>query len=85
MEALDRALESGIRATRDREMGQHGLFGFAAEEEHRHYPLAKLPDWTMEQKLAGEKEVLGIYVSGHPLDPFQDKITELAKHFTDKL
>lgn len=85
MEALDRALESGIRATRDREMGQHGLFGFAAEEEHRHYPLAKLPDWTMEQKLAGEKEVLGIYVSGHPLDRFQDKITDLATHFTDKL
>ena len=39
----------------------------------------------MEQKLAGEKEVLGIYVSGHPLDRFKDKIIDLATHFTDKL
>src|SRR5207237_146917 len=67
-EALDRALESGMRASRDRAMGQHGLFGVASEEQKTEYPLANLPDWTMEQKLAGEKEVLGIYVSGHPLD-----------------
>ena len=39
----------------------------------------------MEQKLTGEKEVLGVYVSGHPLDKYKDKITDLATHFTDKL
>ena len=39
----------------------------------------------LEQKLAGEKEVLGIYVSGHPLDRWKDKVSDLAKHFTDKL
>jgi DNA polymerase-3 subunit alpha len=84
-EALDRAIESGTRASRDREMGQHGLFGTAEDEQASEYPLAKLPDWTMEQKLAGEKEVLGIYVSGHPLDRFKDKVADLATHFTDKL
>jgi DNA polymerase-3 subunit alpha len=84
-EALDRAIESGTRASRDREMGQHGLFGFSEEEQASEYPLAKLPDWTMEQKLAGEKEVLGIYVSGHPLERFKDKVADLATHFTDKL
>ena len=84
-EAIDRAIESGARASRDKEMGQHGLFGmFESEEKHEH-PMAKLQDWTMEQKLAGEKEVLGIYVSGHPLDRFKDKIIDLATHFTDKL
>lgn len=84
-EALDRALESGMRAARDRAMGQHGLFGFVQDEEKTEYPLAKLPDWTMEQKLAGEKEMLGIYVSGHPLDRFKDKISDLATHSTDRL
>jgi DNA polymerase-3 subunit alpha len=84
-EAIPRAIESGTRASRDREMGQHGLFGFAEDELASEYPLAKLPDWTMEQKLAGEKEVLGIYVSGHPLDRFKDKVADLATHFTDKL
>ncbi len=85
MEALDRALESGTRASRDRAMGQHGLFGSFAEERKTEYPLANLPDWTMEQKLAGEKDVLGIYVSGHPLDRFKDKVADLSTHFTDRL
>jgi len=84
-EALDRALESGMRTSRDRAMGQHGLFGLLAEEEKSEMPLANLPDWTMEQKLAGEKELLGIYVSGHPLDSFKDKTADLATHFSDSL
>jgi DNA polymerase-3 subunit alpha len=85
-EALDRAIESGQRASRDRAMGQHGLFGmFGEEEEKTELPLTDLPDWTPEQKLAGEKEMLGIYVSGHPLDRFKEKVTDLAKHFTDQL
>ncbi len=84
-EAIDRALDAGMRAARDREMGQGGLFGFVEEETPHEQPLAKLPDWTMMQKLAGEKEMLGIYVSGHPLDQYADKVSELATHFTDKL
>jgi DNA polymerase-3 subunit alpha len=84
-EALDRAIDSGLRSSRDRAMGQHGLFGLVEEQMKTEYPLAKLPDWTMEQKLAGEKELLGIYVSGHPLDRFKEKISDLATHFTDKL
>ncbi len=84
-EALDRALESGMRSSRDRAMGQHGLFGVFPGEQKVEYPLANLPDWTMEQKLAGEKEMLGIYLSGHPLDRFRDKVADLATHFTDKL
>jgi DNA polymerase-3 subunit alpha len=84
-EALDRALETGMRVSRDRALGQHGLFGELLGDQKIEYPLVNLPDWTMEQKLAGEKEVLGIYVSGHPLDRFNDKLSDLATHFTDKL
>jgi DNA polymerase III subunit alpha len=84
-EAIDRAIDSGLRSSRDRAIGQPGLFGAVEQEMKTEYPLAKLPDWTMEQKLAGEKELLGIYVSGHPLDRFKEKISDLATHFTDKL
>ncbi len=84
-EALDRALESGLRAFRDRSMGQHGLFGVFADEQKTEYPMARLPNWTRDQKLAGEKEVLGVYVSGHPLDAFKEKVSELATHSTDRL
>ena len=84
-EALDRALESGMRVQRDKAMGQHGLFAAFVDEHKTEHPLAKLPDWTMEEKLAGEKEILGIYVSGHPLDRFREKVPDLATHYTDKL
>jgi DNA polymerase-3 subunit alpha len=84
-DAIDRAMEGGLRALRDREMGQAGLFGFIEEHKDHEYPLANLPQWTQQQMLAGEKEMLGIYVSGHPLDRFQDKVSELATHTTDKL
>jgi DNA polymerase-3 subunit alpha len=84
-EALDRAIESGMRSWRDKEMGQHGLFGFAEEDGKTDTPMANLPDWTGEQKLAGEKEVLGIYVSGHPLDRFREKIANVSRNFTDQL
>ena len=83
---IDPAMEAGQRAMRDRESGQGGLFGTVMEEPaHRDQPLPELPDWTVEAKLAGEKEVLGIYVSGHPLDGFADKIAELSDHSTDDL
>jgi DNA polymerase III subunit alpha len=84
-DAIDRAMETGLRALRDREMGQAGLFGFTEEHKEQEYPLATLPQWTSQQKLAGEKELLGIYVSGHPLDQYGDKIGELATHTSDKL
>jgi len=83
---LDNAMENGQRASRDRECGQAGLFGdMFAESGPVEHPLPKLPDWTLQQKLAGEREMLGIYVSGHPLDEFRDKIAELATHDTENL
>ncbi len=44
-----------------------------------------LPDWTLQQKLSGEKEVLGIFVTGHPLDEYSDKVAELSTHDTETL
>ena len=44
-----------------------------------------MPDWTGREKLQGEKEMLGFYVTGHPLDDYGDKIRELATHDTGNL
>ncbi len=82
--ALDSAIETGMRALRDRESGQTGLFGMGPEE-HVEPPLPKAPDWTPREKLNGEKELLGFYVSGHPLDAYEEKIAEVAKQDTSKL
>ena len=83
---IENAMESGTRAFKDRESGQHGLFGMTeSDAEPAEHPLPPLPDWTPQQKLAGEKEVLGIYVTGHPLDEYSAKVSELATHSTETL
>lgn len=60
------------------------LFDFADEEEKQDYAF-KMPDvgeYTRERKLAFEKEVLGIYVSGHPLEEY---IGLWKSHITNKV
>ncbi len=84
--AIDRALECGQRAHRDRASGQTGLFTFDSEQEQENdEPLPNAADWSLRDKLAGEKEVLGFYVTGHPLDQYRDKVTELATHDSSTL
>jgi DNA polymerase-3 subunit alpha len=84
---IDGSMESGQRAWKDKLSGQSGLFGgfFGDQPEHVEHPLPNLPDWTPQQKLSGEKEMLGIYVTGHPLDEYRDKVSELVSHTTDQL
>ncbi len=82
--ALESAMESAQRAQRDRESGQGGLFGEVIAESHE-MPLPNVPDWTEKDKLAGEKELLGYWVTGHPLDRYADKIAELATHNSTNL
>ncbi|MCM1143260.1 MAG: DNA polymerase III subunit alpha [Blautia sp.] len=67
--------------------GQLSLFDIVSEEEKESYEI-KLPDvgeYSEEMKLSFEKEVLGIYVSGHPLDEYreiwQKHITNTASDF----
>jgi len=86
MAAIDSAMENGMRASRDRESGQSGLFAALIEEQPTaHHTLPKVPDWTPQEKLTSEKEMLGFYVTGHPLDQFMDKVSELASHTTAQL
>jgi DNA polymerase III subunit alpha len=83
--ALDGAIETGNRAAKDRDSGQAGLFGGGPAEEHPEPVLPKANDWTLKEKLLGEKELLGFYVTGHPLDSYEEKIAELATHDSTKL
>lgn len=84
--AIDSAMETGTRAFRDRLSGQGGLFAaMAAADDHPEPPLPNLPDWAPAEKLSGEKEMLGFYVTGHPLDAWNDKVCELATHSSEDL
>ncbi len=66
--ALDAALEAGAAAARDREIGQGSLFGAGGPGPLAADPnLPEAPAWTERERLEYEKEVLGFYVTGHPL------------------
>jgi DNA polymerase-3 subunit alpha len=81
--ALDAALERGAAEQRDRRSGQTSLFGLMAVPEPLKVPGAPLPGeaypelepWNAKQRLAFEKEALGFYVSGHPLDRYRGDLT----------
>ncbi|MFN3322837.1 MAG: DNA polymerase III subunit alpha [Bryobacteraceae bacterium] len=86
--AVEGAMEHGQRHWKDRESGQAGLFASLLGGDDApppEPPLPNVPDWTSREKLSGEKELLGFYVTGHPLDEYMDKVSELATHDTSRL
>ncbi len=79
--AVDKAMERAQKAQKDAAQGQAGLFGlFNDEPAHGRNgdDLPKVPDWEEGERLTNEKEVLGFFVSGHPLDKYADKIKNLS-------
>jgi len=80
MAVLDKAMEQAQKAARDREAGQHGLFGVfddagaAGDAQER---LPNTPDWEESVRLANEKEILGFWITGHPMEKYQEKIEDL--------
>ncbi|MCP5070589.1 MAG: DNA polymerase III subunit alpha, partial [bacterium] len=65
---LDVALEAGAAQQRDREIGQESLFGDTADHLTASEELPDVAPWTDQERLGNEKEVLGFYVTGHPLE-----------------
>jgi DNA polymerase-3 subunit alpha len=72
--AVDSALEHGGRTQRDREDGQGGLFGAGDDEELTIIRLPDHPAWAEMELLSFEKEALGLYLSGHPIDRHADAL-----------
>ena len=72
IEALPKAIEAGARQQRDRAVGQASLFG--AGESEAEPSLPEVEEWNRVDLLAGEKEMLGFYVTGHPLQDFERAI-----------
>jgi DNA polymerase III subunit alpha len=79
--AVDAAIESGARAQRDAATGQAGLFELMMQASPEPIPEPPLPDveeWTLAEMLAGEKETLGFYITGHPLAHYREVLDEFA-------
>ncbi|MBV9340122.1 MAG: DNA polymerase III subunit alpha, partial [Acidobacteria bacterium] len=87
MAVLDKAIEHAQKILRDAESGQHGLFGIFPEEQQApaEERLPDTPAWDEHTRLANEKEVLGFFITGHPLEKYREKMAELGVLSTSEL
>jgi DNA polymerase-3 subunit alpha len=69
---LDRAMHLGEQNSRAVSVGQVDLFGLSAA------PDDAVADWTEAQRLAGERETLGLFLSGHPITPYEPDLKFLV-------
>jgi DNA polymerase-3 subunit alpha len=69
---LDRAMHLGEQNSRAVSMGQVDLFGLSAASD------SVVADWTEAQRLAGERETLGLFLSGHPITPYEPDLKLLG-------
>ncbi len=80
--ALDKAMERAQKAQKDAAAGQHGLFGIfddgpATSSNSNEDALPQVPEWDEHTRLQNEKEVLGFFVSGHPMDKYREKLRNM--------
>ena len=78
MAALDDALKAGQSSQRDRDSSQFGMFDLLegpASDPMDAYESVE--EWSGGQLLAFEKETLGFYITGHPLDRFEESLKRL--------
>jgi DNA polymerase-3 subunit alpha len=78
MAAIDSAVEQGQGSQRDRASGQTGLFDLFATEQVYSETYPKVAEWTPKQRLLAEREALGFYLTGHPLDRCDQDVSKHA-------
>jgi DNA polymerase-3 subunit alpha len=86
--ALDGVIHDAQAAQAERESGQHSLFGgdastTAANDFRR--PIPNMPQLAEAERLSKEKEILGFYISGHPLEPFRAEVELFGTHAVSDL
>jgi len=87
IEVLEPALAEAQLIQAEREAGQGSLFGDGKEGKdvqggtgefganlHARHALPNVPSWSEAERLAKEKEVLGFFISGHPLERFRQEV-----------
>ncbi|HJW13689.1 MAG TPA: DNA polymerase III subunit alpha, partial [Thermoanaerobaculia bacterium] len=73
--ASEQVFARAARMREEAEIGQSSLFGGGAtQQEAAEDGFPDQPEWSLEERLKGEKEVLGFYVTGHPLARFAEPI-----------
>jgi DNA polymerase-3 subunit alpha len=73
-EGLEQVFEIALRTQKDRQSGQVNIFGMLADNSPSSgpsgYQLPDIPEWDETEKLRLEKEGIGFYITGHPLEKY---------------
>ncbi len=86
MAVLDEAMEMAQTIQKDRLSGQFSMFGtFAGQQRGSEPSLPNIPEWNQRQQLTMEKEALGFYFTGHPLDGYEKEMESFAIIATNSL
>jgi DNA polymerase III subunit alpha len=83
MDRLSSAMQLGDQRSRAHQAGQNDMFGLAGDERHASAPARSappLPEWSEVVRLAGERETLGLYLTGHPLARFESSLPVMVSH-----
>ncbi|MBU0485961.1 MAG: DNA polymerase III subunit alpha [Proteobacteria bacterium] len=78
---LDQAMEQAQASQRDKLSGQISLFGALSEKQAMQsitIVLPDIPEWSEKKRLAFEKETVGFYITGHPLDDYRQEIKSVT-------
>lgn len=77
--SLTQAMLASEQQARDRSAGQTDLFGGTASQKEHQVQYVDTSEWSEDERLLGEKETLGLYLTGHPITRFESELAE----FTD--
>ena len=82
LSVYEKTLDLGIQQQRDYNSGQIGLFGGDDFAEVNSVPLPKMDEMSRSVRLKNEKELIGFYVTGHPLDGYREALDKLTPLYT---
>ena len=84
---VERAVQAGASLAADRRSGQKSLFGAPADEPaaRQSAALPNLPEWPDRERAQKEKEVLGFYLTSHPLDEHRNTLATYCSHTTSDI
>ncbi len=89
MQRLPAAMQLGDQNSKAHEAGQNDLFGLGAGPQAPAAVTrpggAVLQEWTEAVRLAGERETLGLYLTGHPAKPYAPLLARVASHWIGDL
>tara|TARA_X000001388_G_scaffold21376_1_gene14341 strand:+ start:8999 stop:12532 length:3534 start_codon:yes stop_codon:yes gene_type:complete len=82
MAAMEEAIASAEQTARSADSGHDDLFGDLlgpSAERDVYEPYRKVREWSFKERLRGEKDTLGLYLTGHPIDEYEREIRRFAR------